>query len=229
MLVVLPAREVFTASNGLDRTAIVTARRLDSYRSGAQYAAGRAERVSQVSESLEQGGLRRSAQSEFWPNIAAKGQRMGVDSKTGALSAYLASDEGMRSYFESGIRSEDRSQRLMLTGALEIARDLARAPVLIVPRVYGGSRADNLLAGLSIYPAVQNLLLAARGLGLGTVLTTFQARIEPTVRELLRLPDDARPIALIPLGFPDAKFGPTRRKPVEEVVYWDSWGNSRSR
>jgi nitroreductase len=144
-----------------------------------------------------------------------------------ALSAYLESDEGMRSYFESGVRSEDRSQRLMLTGALEIARDLARAPVLIVPCVYGGSRADNLLAGSSIYPAVQNLLLAARGLGLGTVLTTFQARIEPTVRELLGLPEDARPAALIPLGFPDANFGPTRRKPVEEVVYWDSWGNSR--
>ena len=143
-----------------------------------------------------------------------------------ALSAYLASDEGMRSYFESGSRSEDRSQRLMLTGALELARDLARAPVLIVPCVYGGSRADNLLAGSSIYPAVQNLLLAARGLGLGTVLTTFQARIEPTVRELLRLPEDARPVALIPLGFPDANFRPTRRKPVEEVVYWDSWGSA---
>ena len=146
-----------------------------------------------------------------------------------ALSGHLASDEGMRSYFESGARSDDRSQRLMLTGALEIARDLARAPVIIVPCVYGGSRADNLLAGSSNYPAVQNLLLAARGLGLGTVLTTFQARIEPALRELLRIPEDARPAALIPLGFPDANFGPTRRKPVEDVVYWDSWGNSHSR
>jgi nitroreductase len=69
-------------------------------------------------------------------------------------------------------------------------------------------------------------LLAARGLGLGTVLTTFQARIEDAVRRELALPEDARPVALIPLGYPDADFGPTRRKPIEEVLYWETWGNT---
>jgi nitroreductase len=69
-------------------------------------------------------------------------------------------------------------------------------------------------------------MLAARGLGLGTVLTGFQAGIEPTLRELLAIPDDVKPVALIPMGYPDANFGPTRRKPVEEVVHWGRWSGT---
>ena len=140
-----------------------------------------------------------------------------------ALSEFLASNEGMRSYFESGVKSPEKSTRLMLTGALQLAEDLAKAPVLIIPCLYG-TTVDRISTGSSIFPAVQNLLLAARGLGLGTVLTTFQARIEDVVREQLGIPEDALPVALIPLGYPDANFGPTRRKPIGEVVYWDGWG-----
>ncbi len=143
-----------------------------------------------------------------------------------ALSKFLAADEGMRGYFETGARSSDKSTRLMLSGAGKLAEDLAQAPVLIIPCLYGGNTADRLSTGSSIFPAVQNLLLAARGLGLGTVLTTFQARIENIVHSELNLPDEAIPVALIPLGYPDANFGPTRRKPIEEVVYWDNWGQN---
>lgn len=140
-----------------------------------------------------------------------------------ALAHHLEENEGLRTYFERGAESEDRSQRLMLGGALELARDLASAPALIIPCLYP-SRSDSLAAGSSIYPAVQNLLLAARGVGLGTVLTTFQSGIDKELREMLGLPDDARPVALIPIGFPDANFGPNRRRPVEEVVHWGKWG-----
>ncbi len=140
-----------------------------------------------------------------------------------ALSDYLASDAAMREYFERGSKSEDKSTRLMLTGALSLAENMAQAPVFIFPCLFGANTSDSLFTGSSIYPAVQNLLLAARGLGLGTVLTTFQARIEDVVREQLNLPKEAMPVALIPLGYPDANFGPTRRKPISEVVYWESW------
>jgi nitroreductase len=155
--------------------------------------------------------------------VSDAGKRAAISA---ALKRWLESDEATREYFESGARSDDRSVRKMLSGALSLAENLAQAPVFIVPCMYGGQRSDRLLTGSSIYPAVQNLLLAARGLGLGTVLTTFQARIEDAVRRELALPEDARPVALIPLGYPDADFGPTRRKPIEEVLYWETWGNT---
>lgn len=78
----------------------------------------------------------------------------------------------------------------------------------------------------SVYPAVQNLLLAARGLGLGTTLTTMHWYREAEVKALLGIPDDVDTVALIPLGYPRDKFGPTRRRPVEEVTYYDHWGNA---
>lgn len=146
-----------------------------------------------------------------------------------ALAAAIEANDALRGYFERGAASADRSERLMLSGALEIATNLAKAPVLVLPCLLGAGGQGSLLSGSSIYPAVQNLLLAARGLGLGTVLTTFQAQIEPMLRELLGIPEEAKMVALIPLGYPDAKFGPTRRKPVAEVVSWDRWGNSRER
>ncbi|MCA9829418.1 MAG: nitroreductase family protein [Dehalococcoidia bacterium] len=138
-----------------------------------------------------------------------------------ALKAHLQSNEAMRTYFESGAQSDDRSKRLMLTGALELAYHIDAAPAVIIPCLTSGS--DRLLGGSSIYPAVQNLLLAARALGLGTVLTTFNMGIDGMLRELLGIPEAARPVALIPIGYPDGNFGPTRRKPVEEVVGWDGW------
>ncbi len=71
--------------------------------------------------------------------------------------------------------------------------------------------------------AVQNLMLAARALGLGTLMTTAHVMIEPDLRKALELPADAWPVALIPIGYPDANFGPTTRKPVEEILRWNTW------
>ena len=94
-----------------------------------------------------------------------------------ALKAHLQSNEAMRTYFESGAQSDDRSKRLMLTGALELAYHIDAAPAVIIPCLTSGS--DRLLGGSSIDPAVQNLLLAARALGLGTVLTGVVKRTKP--------------------------------------------------
>ena len=70
-------------------------------------------------------------------------------------------------------------------------------------------------------PAVQNILLAARGLGLGSVLTTRQTRFEKEIKQLLSIPDDVTTMALLPIGFPadGTRYGPTRRKPLEEVAF----------
>jgi nitroreductase len=83
--------------------------------------------------------------------------------------------------------------------------------------------------GASIYPAVQNLMLAARALGLGTTLTTLHKLHEDDVKKLLGMPDNVETMALIPIGVPTGKFGPPSRLPVDKVVYWDAWGETKER
>lgn len=84
----------------------------------------------------------------------------------------------------------------------------------------------------SIFPAVQNLLLAARGLGLGALLSSGWAQKHLTeIVELLQIPANVEPVCFIPLGYPDKqRYGKTTRRPVEEVLHWNGWegdkGNS---
>jgi nitroreductase len=77
----------------------------------------------------------------------------------------------------------------------------------------------------SIFPSVQNLLLAARAVGLGAALTTIPLWNLFSVRRLLGLPWNVTPCAVIPLGWPMGHYGPTARKPVREVVSFDRFGN----
>jgi nitroreductase len=102
---------------------------------------------------------------------------------------------------------------------------IARAPVVIVPCVRTPERTGRagFQTGASIYPACQNLMLAARAFGLGTVLTTtHRIRLEQ-VHALLGVPAGWDSAALIPLGWPDRGYGPNRRPPIEQVVNYDHW------
>jgi F420 biosynthesis protein FbiB-like protein len=130
-------------------------------------------------------------------------------------------------------RMEDPTRRHMMRGAIDFFENAAAAPVLIVPCLVGVASPvtdpRTLLAGSSIYGAVQNLMLAARAQGLGTVLTTFNSFMEDTLRAVLHIPEEAVPVCIVPVGYPDRqRFGPTSRKPVEDVTYWDDWGGSPS-
>jgi nitroreductase len=79
----------------------------------------------------------------------------------------------------------------------------------------------------SVYPGIQNLLLAARSAGLGTVLTTSRAKIkEAELRALLNLPQGTDIYAIIPMGWPVAKIGKNRRRPVSEVAYRERFGDA---
>jgi nitroreductase len=81
----------------------------------------------------------------------------------------------------------------------------------------------------SIYPAAQNMVVAARSLGLGTVFTTFHGVAEPAIREVLHIPDDVLIGCLIPMGWPLRQFGPVNRVPVDQVIHEDRWrGDLRS-
>ena len=77
----------------------------------------------------------------------------------------------------------------------------------------------------SIFPAVQHLLLAARSIGLGAALTTLPLWSVRLARRTLGLPRGVTPCALIPLGWPTGRYGPTTRRPVEEIVHVDRYGN----
>ncbi len=79
------------------------------------------------------------------------------------------------------------------------------------------------VGGASLYPAVQNLLLAARAEGLGGVLTTLLSSREPEVRELIGFPADWGLYAMVPLGHPKGKHGPLRRAPLSDMVKYDRW------
>ncbi|MEX2081396.1 MAG: nitroreductase family protein, partial [Dehalococcoidia bacterium] len=109
-----------------------------------------------------------------------------------------------------------------------LARHLHEAPVIIIPCGFLLDVNTGIASGSSIYPAVQNLMLAARGLGLGTVLTTLHRHNEGAVRALLGIPENAHTAALLPIGWPMGRFGPVSRKPPADVTYWDHWGAKRA-
>jgi nitroreductase len=140
--------------------------------------------------------------------------------------------------------TEEQYRRFMLSGAY-LWDHMDDAPVLLVPclherptpprevlapavqAIYDGELAyERSIRGASIYPAVQNIILACRAFGLGTVITTNHIRYEDEVKAVLGLPPDVWTYALMPIGWPEGKFGPLARKPVSEVAYADRWGTA---
>ncbi|CAB4364518.1 MAG: nitroreductase [Actinobacteria bacterium] len=87
-------------------------------------------------------------------------------------------------------------------------------------------RDANPYEGASVYPAVQNLLLAARGLGYGGAVTMWQLPVEQELREILAIPDEAALSACITLGRPAGQHGPVRRRPLRDVVFDGQWGET---
>jgi nitroreductase len=79
----------------------------------------------------------------------------------------------------------------------------------------------------SVYPAVQNLMLAARGLGIGTALTTVFRVYHDEVRAALGVPDRYEVAAIVPMGRPRGRFGVAPRRPVEQVTHWNRFGERR--
>ncbi|MGE0821353.1 MAG: nitroreductase family protein [Candidatus Binatia bacterium] len=125
-------------------------------------------------------------------------------------------------------KSEAQKNR-MLDAVIYLTEHFHEAPVLIVCCLTGDmAKAIGLakMSGASIYPAVQNMLLAARGLGLGATLTTRHLLFEKEVSEVLGLPDNAETFAVIPIGYPLGRFGPVARQPLEAVTFQDRWGNA---
>ena len=106
--------------------------------------------------------------------------------------------------------------------AMRLADEIGQAPVIVL--VCATAKGRGPMA--SIIPAVQNLLLAARSLGIGGTITTLHSQVEERVHSLFGIPDTAQVVYCVPLGYPRGRFGPTQRKPLSEVCSYDRWGNS---
>jgi nitroreductase len=119
--------------------------------------------------------------------------------------------------------ARDKLQR-QYDAVRHLTEHLHEAPVLIIPCLKVSHGATGQGAGASIYPAAQNMLLAARALGLGATLTTRHIMYRKEVDAILGLPDEMASFAIIPIGYPTGKFGPVARGPLEEVTHYDRWG-----
>jgi nitroreductase len=105
---------------------------------------------------------------------------------------------------------------------------IADAPVLVVVCGETTHCVETVLES-SVWPAVQNLLLGAHALGLGSALTTITTVFGDELRSLLALPDHIRPLAVVPLGWPAKALGPPRRAPVAEKTFRERYGEPWTR
>lgn len=122
-------------------------------------------------------------------------------------------------------QSEGKRRR-MLQSVLWQMEHMHEIPALIVACMDFGSPVEGDAAARgagSIWPGVQNLLLAARALGLGAAPTTLALQDQGAVRKALSLPESMAAYCLIPVGYPLGKFGPVTRKPVKEIMRFDRW------
>jgi len=102
-----------------------------------------------------------------------------------------------------------------------LADEMVNAPAVIL--VYSETSG---VAAASTFPGVQNLLLSARAMGLGTVLTTLHAQVMDRVNAMFGVPGEMVFHCCIPLGYPRGNFGPTSRLPTSATTSWGQWGQS---
>jgi nitroreductase len=124
--------------------------------------------------------------------------------------------------YEQGSGVRDESPKARTARAMQHFVDhFEQTPVVVLVCMVG--RRGHLTDGGSVYPACQNLLLAARALGYGGVITMWHHAVDRELHELLGIPDDVPIAATIPLGVPQGSHGPVRRRPVSELVFDDGW------
>jgi nitroreductase len=119
-----------------------------------------------------------------------------------------------------------RSVDQMLTGASHLATNLAEIPLVVFvcgQLAYPPESPREVMTWSALFPAAQNLLVAAHALGLGAAFTMLQLVAEPVIRHELGLPDDMLIGAVIPVGYPAVAGGPVRRRPVEDVLFMNRW------
>jgi len=123
-------------------------------------------------------------------------------------------DEGHKWKTIEEIPDTDKNHR----AAAQLADEMKNAPCVIFALAVNNGPAN------SVIPACQNLMLAARGLGIGSLPTTLHAQVMDRFRAMFKIPADAAFHFCIPLGYPRGSFGPNVRKPTAETTFLNAWG-----
>ncbi|HEV2755176.1 MAG TPA: nitroreductase family protein [Actinomycetota bacterium] len=150
-------------------------------------------------------------------------------------------------FWDRSIDPSNKSLRKVVDSSIYLEGIMARVPVLVIPCAlgttaqseeffaglgYGGESLRNMVASGfygSIWPAVWSFMLAARSRGLGSALTTMHLALEREMGELLGIPDTVTQVGLIPVAyFTGDDFKPAKRRPPEEITYWDGWKKKTS-
>jgi nitroreductase len=140
--------------------------------------------------------------------------------------AFRAGWEAKRASDGYEISDDDRSPKARMARTMQHYVDHFEEIPAVVLACLARYRNPHPTEGASVYPACQNLLLAARALGYGGVLTMWHAMVEGDLRELLAIPEGVAIAATITLGRPAGSHGPVRRRPLAELVYEDGWGEA---
>lgn len=128
--------------------------------------------------------------------------------------------------YDAGSGADPTSPKARTAATMQRFVDRFEATPVVVLGCLVRHRAPHPAEGASIYPACQNLLLAARALGYGGVMTTWHHAVEAELGAVLGLPERVAVAATIPLGRPEGHHGPVRRRPLAELVFEDAWGQS---
>jgi nitroreductase len=144
--------------------------------------------------------------------------------KQGAESVWRAKKTNDQYDQRSGTDSDSPKARMARTMDSYV-ENFDKVPALILPCLVR-YREPTPMEGASVYPAVQNLLLAARALGYGGVITGFHHMVESELKNLLGIPEEVFVSCTVTLGKPKGKHGPVRRRPMNELVYGDTWNES---
>lgn len=152
-----------------------------------------------------------------------------TDSSQKARIASIYREIGNAAIRDGALKSGklDADMEQVYRDALILVDNLQQAPALILCCLQGEPQPGGIHQSTyygSIYPAIQNLMLAARAKGIGSTMTTMHKAREQEIKQVLAIPEDVTTIALIPLGYPLGKWGRPNRRAQREVTYWDVWG-----
>lgn len=134
--------------------------------------------------------------------------------------------QAMAPTFANKPKGMDGVAERMYLGAEHLAKNFAKVPTWILGgsrKLYPPNAPEDVFMHSTIYPAGQNLIVAARSMNIGTCFTTFHRAAEPEIRKLCKVPDDVHLCLFVAVGYPERKFMPVKRQPMDTVVHWNSF------
>lgn len=134
--------------------------------------------------------------------------------------------DAMAPTFANKPQGMDAVAERMYLGAEHLANNFAKVPTWILGgsrKLYPPNAPEDVFMHSTIYPAGQNLIVAARSMNIGTCFTTFHRVAEPVIRKLCKVPEDVHLCLFVAVGYPDRKFMPVKRQPMDNVVHWNSF------